>query len=261
MNYTVGEVAKALGISSENIRYYVREGLLHPKVNDDNNYREYSSEDVLLISDIMFYRDMGISISNIKKIFQGLPLENIGDIIEESKVELQQLIQEENRRMNQLCIWEKDYNREMREINTYRIGEMPRHFRTEEYINDDDHIIEHLKDGLNIGKDDWIYVCLSFFINLNDDIPQIKRYISLEANNSTDAKNCDNKNIEDIDKMCLITKVHMSDDINEMINPLLEYARLHNFKLTGEIYGKEQTNYYLNFKRHWICTLYAPIEN
>ncbi|MDD4199753.1 MAG: MerR family transcriptional regulator [Eubacteriales bacterium] len=260
MKLTVGEVAKVLGISSENIRYYIREGLISPEKNDDNNYREYSSEDVLLISDIMFYRDMGISIHNIKRIFKGLPLEDIGSVIEESKEELRLRIQEENRRMRQLCIWEKDYNREIREINTYRIGEMPRHFRTRGYINADEHILQHLKDGLTIGKDDWMYVCMSFYINLNDENPELQKYISLEETGSTAEKNHGIEDIECIDNMCLITKVHISDDMHEMIDPLLEYARLHNFRLTGEIYGKEQTNYYIDYKRHWVCTLYAPIE-
>lgn len=260
MDLTVGEVAKALGISSENIRYYVREGLITPKINDDNKYKQYSSEDVLLISDIMFYRDMGLSINNIKKIFQGMPLEDIGSIIEESKEELRLRIQEENRRLNQLCLWEKYYAQELREINTYRVGKMPRFRKTKGYLEEGEHIIHHLKKGLNIEKDDWISVCLSFYINLNDKNPEYKKYISLEENSKpTSESNC-NEEIECIDNMCLITKVHMSDDLKDMINPLLEYAKLHNFKLTGEIYGKEQTNYYLDYKRHWICTLYAPFD-
>ena len=37
MKLTVGEISKVLGISNENIRYYVRTGLLNPEQNVENN--------------------------------------------------------------------------------------------------------------------------------------------------------------------------------------------------------------------------------
>lgn len=88
MRMTVGEISKVLGMTTENIRYYVREGLIKPEKNKDNNYWEYSSEDVLYISDILFYRSMGISIDNIRKIFSGIPLESIGEVIDDTISEL-----------------------------------------------------------------------------------------------------------------------------------------------------------------------------
>ena len=88
MRMTVGEISKVLGMTTENIRYYVREGLINPEKNKDNNYWEYSSEDVLYISDILFYRSMGISIDNIRKIFSGRPLESIGEVIDDTISEL-----------------------------------------------------------------------------------------------------------------------------------------------------------------------------
>ena len=38
MRMTVGEISKVLGMPTENIRYYVREGLIKPEKNKDNNY-------------------------------------------------------------------------------------------------------------------------------------------------------------------------------------------------------------------------------
>ena len=38
MRMTVGEISKVLGMTTENIRYYVREGLIKPEKNKDNNY-------------------------------------------------------------------------------------------------------------------------------------------------------------------------------------------------------------------------------
>lgn len=293
MRMTVGEISKALGISNENIRYYVREGLIFPTKNEENNYWEYSSEDVLLISDIMFYRSLGISIKNIKKIFDGLPLEEIGDIIDDTKEELRQRINENNQQLAMLDLWQHDYNVELREIGRYRIGDMPPSYRAPEDLHDDEHIVEHLEKGIQIQKDDCIDVSLSFYCRIDQALlaggsnaetgvtagsmagstagindagggqpdsgghMEMKKYISIEARRG---KEFPAAVLEKVDNLCLITKTIFSEDVREMIDPIVEYARIHNFDLTGDIYGREQTNYYIDHRRHWICTLYAPIK-
>lgn len=40
---------------------------------------------------------------------------------------------------------------------------------------------------------------------------------------------------------------------------LIQPAKAHGIKLTGEIYGRERTNFYVDKKRHWVCSIYAPI--
>ncbi len=40
MYLTVGEISKALGISMEAIRYYVKEGIITPRRNQENQYWE-----------------------------------------------------------------------------------------------------------------------------------------------------------------------------------------------------------------------------
>ena len=74
MYLTVGEISKALGISTEAIRYYVKEGIITPKRNEENNYWVYSSDDLMKLTDIMFYRSMGLTMKDIKDIMSGLAL-------------------------------------------------------------------------------------------------------------------------------------------------------------------------------------------
>ena len=42
----IKEVEALVGIKKTNIRFYEREGLLNPERSEENNYREYSEEDV-----------------------------------------------------------------------------------------------------------------------------------------------------------------------------------------------------------------------
>lgn len=64
----VNEVEELLGITRANIRFYEKEGLIFPK-RKDNGYRDYSENDISEIKKIIVLRKIGISIPDIKRIF------------------------------------------------------------------------------------------------------------------------------------------------------------------------------------------------
>ena len=75
----IKEVEQRVGITSKNIRFYEKEGLITPKRNEENNYRDYCEEDILLLERIKILRVLGISIPDIKKLNEGcLDLESEG---------------------------------------------------------------------------------------------------------------------------------------------------------------------------------------
>lgn len=67
----IKEVESMLGITKANIRYYEKEGLLTPARNEENNYREYSPEDIRCLERVKTLRLLGISISEIKQLNNG----------------------------------------------------------------------------------------------------------------------------------------------------------------------------------------------
>lgn len=77
---TIKEVEKKLNISRANIRFYEKEGLLDPKRND-NEYRNYSDEDLERLEKIILFRKCNISIENIRLIFNGS--KNIDEVFKE----------------------------------------------------------------------------------------------------------------------------------------------------------------------------------
>ena len=66
----INELEKILNISRANIRFYEKEGLLNPS-RKDNGYRDYDEKDVALLKKIVIYRKLGISIQDIKGVFDG----------------------------------------------------------------------------------------------------------------------------------------------------------------------------------------------
>lgn len=62
----INEVEKRTGITSHNIRFYEKEGLLSPSRNLSNGYREYTEADIQRINYIKLLRMLDISIKDIK---------------------------------------------------------------------------------------------------------------------------------------------------------------------------------------------------
>ena len=64
----INEVENIVKLSKKAIRYYEQEGLINPKRNHNNDYRLYTKEDLNKLKIIKFLRELGVSISDLKKL-------------------------------------------------------------------------------------------------------------------------------------------------------------------------------------------------
>ena len=64
----INELENMTGITKQNIRFYEKKRLLHPKRNQINNYREYTQEDVKTLQTIKMLRKLDMPIEDIHQI-------------------------------------------------------------------------------------------------------------------------------------------------------------------------------------------------
>ena len=64
----INQVEELVGITKKNIRFYEEQGLISPKRNLENGYRDYSLEDVDLLNKIKLLRRLEVPIEEIKRI-------------------------------------------------------------------------------------------------------------------------------------------------------------------------------------------------
>ncbi|MCR1839249.1 MerR family transcriptional regulator [Murimonas intestini] len=67
MEYTILKLANLAGISTRTLRYYDEIGLLKPSRKEDSGYRVYGEGEVDRLQQILFYRELGLGLSDIKK--------------------------------------------------------------------------------------------------------------------------------------------------------------------------------------------------
>ncbi len=67
MPYTVKQVAKLSGISVRTLHYYDEIDLLKPAYCGDNQYRYYEEEQLLVLQQILFYRELSFPLNDIRQ--------------------------------------------------------------------------------------------------------------------------------------------------------------------------------------------------
>lgn len=65
MVYNVKQLADMAGVSRRTLHYYDEIGLLHPSEKADNGYRSYDDAAVLRLQQILFFRELGLSLDEI----------------------------------------------------------------------------------------------------------------------------------------------------------------------------------------------------
>ena len=67
----INEVEQQVNITKKNIRFYEQQGLLNPRRNTENGYRDYSKEDVDELKKIKLLRKLSLPLEEIRKIQKG----------------------------------------------------------------------------------------------------------------------------------------------------------------------------------------------
>lgn len=67
----INEVEALVGVTKKNIRFYEEQGLLSPRRNAENGYRDYGEEEVQLLLRIKLLRKLGVPIEEIRQMLSG----------------------------------------------------------------------------------------------------------------------------------------------------------------------------------------------
>lgn len=135
MAYKVKELAKISGISVRTLHYYDEIGLLKPAYISDKDYRYYEEKELLRLQQILFFRELSIPLSEIKKILSASDFNQL----ESLKSHRANLVQEINRKQNLINTIDKTIKYlggkiDMEHQNLYYGFESPKQKEYEQYL-------------------------------------------------------------------------------------------------------------------------------
>lgn len=86
MGYTVKQVARMSGVSVRTLHFYDETGLLKAARHGANGYRSYEEPDLLTLQQILFYRELGFELKQIKAILGRADFEKVAALQSHRKV-------------------------------------------------------------------------------------------------------------------------------------------------------------------------------
>ncbi|MDO4941555.1 MAG: MerR family transcriptional regulator [Lachnospiraceae bacterium] len=91
--FNIGEIADFFDLPASTLRYWEEKGIITPTKSPENHYREYTVSDLMTISDIIFYKNLGIPLKQILEMEKTTPYEH--QLLLKSKVKDLELQQKE----------------------------------------------------------------------------------------------------------------------------------------------------------------------
>lgn len=116
------QVEELVGITKKNIRFYEEQKLLCPKRNPENDYREYSLEDVRQLEKIKLLRKLSVPIEEIRLIETGKL-----SLTQSMSRQIERIEKEEQSAqvMKELCTRLRDENTDLKTLNaSFYLSEM-----------------------------------------------------------------------------------------------------------------------------------------
>ena len=94
--FQIGEISRFFDVPASTLRYWEDMGVLNPVKDSENHYREYTVEDLMTISDVIFYKNLGLPLKQIRAMESAAPEQHNRLFMEKlSELEQQQKLLEE----------------------------------------------------------------------------------------------------------------------------------------------------------------------
>ncbi len=238
--YTIHEVGALLGISTDAIRLYEKEGLVTPIRDPQNGYRYYEPLEVQRIMGIYLYRQLNVSIAEIRHLLTIPSLSGIADefstLISNAETEIEHL----QKKIEKLRFMKQHLERLNEGIHTYSIQELPTSYTL--YHQDFSQIrYANMKDILNSPIFSFGNFCYTLKPDASDQFQaRALQFLIREPMMKVSPWNNDRASFPKIDACrCLytVTSTPVYSELHWDLDGLLAYAKEHGYHCASHAYA------------------------
>ena len=123
--YTIHEIAKLLGISADAIRLYEKEGLVTPVHDPQNGYRYYETLDIQRIMGIYLYRQLDVSLAEIKDLLTASSITEVSDSFSSLILNTESEIERLQKKLEKIRFMKQHLENLNQGFHTYHILDLP----------------------------------------------------------------------------------------------------------------------------------------
>lgn len=144
IRYTSGQFAKLANVTLRTIRYYDKEGILKPSFVADNGFRYYNDNDLIKLQQIMLFKYLGFSLSEIKS----MNLNDVDPITLSNALFVQKKMVEE--RIEQMIKVDRTIDKTAKELKKQKDINWENIISLIHLINESEDIFTQYKDASNL---------------------------------------------------------------------------------------------------------------
>jgi len=85
LEYTIKKLGQLAGVSTRTLRYYDEIGILKPARISSSGYRIYGQKEIDILQQILFYRELGFNLSDIREILSSPDFDKVKALKEHKK--------------------------------------------------------------------------------------------------------------------------------------------------------------------------------
>lgn len=255
--YTIGEVASMLRIGIDAIRFYERKGLVHPQKDESNKYRIFTMNNILELLDVIYYRELDMSISEISSILHSGTKSSMQKLLKEKRENAQRRILFERQLIKKIQHIENIY--EM--IDTSRevgIRQFPKTWIMRQGYKKDEIMKSQIE---NFTKDQFVMSSVFYSYHIEKQEMQ-NLYITMEQSIMEEFdmswSQCEELKLG----TCIYKVVKMEKNILEKdeLKDMFQYAQEHRYEYEEEIYVHEIPLTSYMDECNYFAEIYLPVK-
>jgi len=259
--YPSSQVYKGLGLTRDTLRYYEALGILSPNKNEDNNYREYSVDDIINILAIDFYRKRGITPKELTQIKSEHKPEKYRQLFVDKKAELVEYIRYQQRVMAKLDETIAFMETIEQELNQITVREFPVYEIYEEISSYTDikAYKEKVLKHIDISEDDIVSNLFKTVWFDDKGYLDTKSYLVKPVQEKIPGKSY----LDHGEAMYMAVEGQITDRDDQMMSlfvECMEWARQHQRKFRGVVYMKVKCIRWSDKGMRNYVELWAPLS-
>ncbi|MGX6977668.1 MerR family transcriptional regulator [Vagococcus elongatus] len=274
-SYTIGELSDICGISTQTLRFYDQKGLLAPSGRDtENNYRLYSNDKALEALVIRGMRQLGMELTELRKVKRNRDLQEVKQKLEEKIHCLQQDIADVQRQL--------DFTRNTFEILESSIDEVENYGDRNiffNYLKPETVISIRYQSSVSASKIFWrryaeliqlveklnltIQGPFSAVFHDNYENQFINDIGDLEVFFPVKNTNISSPNIKIVAPALVISTIHYGNytDLLEVYDALVNFAEKEGYSICGPSLEEYLIDFSLGLnEEHWVTKVSLPVK-
>lgn len=260
--YTISEIGKILGLTSDTIRFYEKKGLVHPSINPNNKYRMYTMMNVLELLDVIYYRHLGVPVSDIYSLSLTSQPSDIMELIDKKEEETKRRIYYETQLLKKIEHIKSTFHKIESNENVCSI----QYFNESMILCEGKEHIDFFAHDIQYMSQDQ-FVLGAFYVHYTVDsngLNQQRTFVLMETSVVQEMNMSIEKDASFIPlQKCIYLAVKMNQGkiSFEDVKPMLEFAKKEKYEITGDCLVREiPITFYKDFD-HYYAEIFLPIKS